>query len=182
MDQPKWYGYNLLGNEKALDLGCGVQKVPGSIGVDMNAETAADVVHNLDVVPYPLPDDSFDIIFMNHCFEHLLDPRAALQECLRVARPNASIFIMMPHFTNASSFGDVTHRRHFSYRALPGLAKDVKSRRKSLVVAKMKITARIFPFTPLINLAPRFWEDYLCYMITGRTLYYRLQVTNVDTV
>ena len=36
-----------------LDLGCGSKKRPGAIGVDINAASGADVIHDLDVLPYP---------------------------------------------------------------------------------------------------------------------------------
>lgn len=176
MDRPSWYGYNHRKGERVLDLGCGVKKVPGSTGVDFCAHAAADVVHNLDVFPYPFQNGSFDAVYMNHCIEHLLDPKQTLEECVRIAKANASIYVTMPHFTNPASFGDVTHRRYFSYRALTGLAKNVTYGKKELVLQNMRITARIFFLTPLINLAPRLWDDYLCFILTGRALYYHFRV------
>jgi len=177
-DSPAWYGYNHGLNEKVLDLGCGTQKVPRSIGVDFSAHCAADVVHNLDSTPYPFQESSIDAIYLNHCIEHLDDPKRTLEECLRIARTGAYIYITVPHVTNLASFGDVTHRRYFSYRAIPGLAKYVTHGTKTLMMVNMRVTARISPFTPVINLAPRFWEDFLCYILTGRALYYRFRVAD----
>lgn len=180
LDRPSWYGYNHQKGENVLDLGCGVAKVPGSVGVDFSGHSSVDVVHNLDETPYPFPDNSFDAVYLNHCIEHLADPKRALQECVRITRPEGVIFITVPHFTNGASFGDVTHRRYFSYRALIGLGRDVTHDRKALALQKMRVTARISPLTPLINLAPRFWEDFFCYIFTGRALYYRFQVIEAD--
>jgi SAM-dependent methyltransferase len=175
-DRPRWYGYNHQQNEKVLDLGCGGTKVPGSTGVDMNPGACVDYVHNLDNFPYPFQDNSFDAIYLNHCLEHLLDPKKTLEECIRIARPDGVIFITVPHFTNPASFGDVTHRRYFSFRAILGLAGNVAFNNKTLALSKMRVTCRISPFTPAINLFPRFWEDYFGYIIPGRALYYRFQV------
>ncbi len=45
---------------KILDIGCGKQKVTGSIGVDFNDSLSPDVVHNLNHFPYPFEDCEFD--------------------------------------------------------------------------------------------------------------------------
>lgn len=175
MDRPSWYFLKKEKESRILDLGCGVSKFPGSIGVDCAQNPSVDVVHDLNDFPYPFEDDSFHVIYMNHCIEHLIDPKKTLEECLRIARPDGSIFITLPHFTNAASFGDVTHRRYFSYRALLTLAKDLTWKNKMLALNNMRITARIPLLNPLINLAPRLWEDYFCFMITGRALYYEFK-------
>jgi hypothetical protein len=43
-----------------LDVGCGAAKTPGAVGLDISADTDADVVHDLDEFPYPLETASFD--------------------------------------------------------------------------------------------------------------------------
>lgn len=179
MDRPSWYGYSHTSDEKIVDLGCGTSKVPGSIGLDCFKDPAVDVVHDLDVFPYPFGNDSLDAVYLNHCIEHLADPKRTLEECVRIVRQNGNIFITVPHVTNLASFGDVTHQRYFSYRAIPGLAKNALSDGKKLYMEKNRITARISFLSPIINLAPRFWEDYLCFVITGRALYYRFVVKRV---
>lgn len=176
MDRPSWYGYNHKHGEKVVDLGCGRTKVPGSIGVDCFQDPAVDVLHDLDVFPYPFGSDTIDAVYLNHCIEHLDDPRRTLEECLRIVRRAGNIFITVPHVTNLASFGDATHRRFFSYRAIPGLANSVAVDDKRLGMEKAHITTRIPCFGPLINLSPRFWEDYLCFIMTGRALYYRFAV------
>jgi SAM-dependent methyltransferase len=161
---------------KILDLGSGAFKIPGSIGLDIIAHPNVDVVHHLDDFPYPFENDTFDAVYLNHVVEHLQYPKKALEECLRIVRPDGAIYIMVAHFTCANSYGDVTHLRYFSYRALPELARNLAYNNKLLVLDKMRIYARIPVFDPFINLAPRFWEDYYCFIITGKTLFYRFKV------
>ena len=36
---------------KVLDIGCGKNKVPGSIGIDFNESIGADVIHDLNLFP-----------------------------------------------------------------------------------------------------------------------------------
>ena len=53
-----------------LDLGCGpFQKLEGSIGVDIKAASHVDVVHNLDVYPYPFEDNQFK----PYCFQAIIN-------------------------------------------------------------------------------------------------------------
>ena len=72
---------------KILDVGCGVNKYPGAIGIDINAATAADVICDLDRFPYPFADESFDSIRVIHVIEHLTDViRAMRSEERRVGK------------------------------------------------------------------------------------------------
>ena len=45
-------------NKKAiLNLGCGKTRIPDTVGVDKYpVEDYVDVIHNLDVLPYPFED------------------------------------------------------------------------------------------------------------------------------
>ena len=72
-----------------LDIGCGNKKRPGSIGLDINPSTSADVVHDLNVFPYPFADSSFDEIHADNVIEHLDDVIAVMEEIHRLARPGA---------------------------------------------------------------------------------------------
>src|SRR5258707_15124109 len=59
---------------RVLDIGCGANKVPGAIGMDINPRTAADVIHDLDDLPYPFADDRFDEVIGRHVIENVRDP------------------------------------------------------------------------------------------------------------
>src|SRR5437764_140803 len=41
-----------LAGAKTLDVGCGWNKTPGAIGIDVNPKAHADVVHDLGSIPY----------------------------------------------------------------------------------------------------------------------------------
>ena len=58
---------------KTLDVGCGVRKYPGSIGIDRNRSSNADVICDLDFFPYPFADHSFDHLRAIHVIEHVVD-------------------------------------------------------------------------------------------------------------
>jgi hypothetical protein len=88
-----------LKTKRMLDLGCGLHKAPGAIGVDSNPNAAgADVRADLD---YSLPfgDDSFDQIRAVHVIEHVKDIMRTMAEihfvpvldCSRAPRPTALV-------------------------------------------------------------------------------------------
>ena len=54
---------------RVLDIGCGTNKVPGAIGMDVNPRTAADVIHDLDDLPYPFAENEFSEVIGRHVIE-----------------------------------------------------------------------------------------------------------------
>ena len=97
-----------------LDLGCGNRKRPGAVGVDMNDRTDADVVHDLNVFPYPFPDSSFDEIYLDNVLEHLDDVIRVMEEVYRLSTPNAKVKVIVPYFRAHWAFIDPTHRHFFT--------------------------------------------------------------------
>jgi SAM-dependent methyltransferase len=56
------------------------------------------VVWDLENVPYPLPDASFDAVLMTEVFEHLRDyPVRSLAEVRRILRPNGRLYFTTPN-------------------------------------------------------------------------------------
>lgn len=100
-----------------LDIGCGRLKSPGSVGIDRLADTDADIVHDLDMMPYPIAENSFDAVIARHVLEHVAAPLGVLAELHRVTRPGGVVTIITPHFSSSSSWTDPTHRHHFTSRS-----------------------------------------------------------------
>jgi SAM-dependent methyltransferase len=100
-----------------LDVGCGRLKHPGAIGLDALGNTDADIVHDLDTIPYPLSADSFDHVIARHVLEHVSAPLTVLAELHRVTRPGGIVTIVTPHFSSSTSWTDPTHRHHFTSRS-----------------------------------------------------------------
>lgn len=84
---------------KILNLGSGSNYLDGCVNVDNNIHSKADVIHNLNLYPYPFEDSEFDEILANHIIEHLDDPLDFIQEIFRISRNNAKITIRCPHFS-----------------------------------------------------------------------------------
>ena len=99
---------------KVLDLGCGRNKHPGAIGVDMNPKSDADIIQDLNNFPYPFSDNQFDLIFAQNILEHLNDIVKVMEELYRIGKNGAKIYIRTSHFSSVDSFTDPTHKHFFT--------------------------------------------------------------------
>lgn len=97
-----------------LDLGCGMFKKEGTIGVDFNPNTQADIVHDLNQFPYPFPDDYADEIYCSHILEHLPNLVKVMEEMHRIGKPGCKVFIKVPYWSSYRAFKDPTHTRFFT--------------------------------------------------------------------
>jgi len=79
----------------------------------MVADTAPDVVHDLDDFPWPLPTGHFREVWAYDVLEHLDDIVAVMEEIHRVCAPGAIVKVTVPHFSCANAFTDITHRHYF---------------------------------------------------------------------
>ena len=79
--------------DKTLDIGCGGNKIAGSIGMDIYAFEGVDIVHDLDVFPWPIENNSFDKIICSHVVEHISKPREFYKELHRISKDNALVEI-----------------------------------------------------------------------------------------
>ncbi len=106
---------------RVLNLGCGYVKMEfegaGSatevVGVDLSPNSQADIVHDLNSVPYPLESDSFDRVIMQDVVEHLDNLITVMEEVHRVARNGATIYVRTPHYSSSYAYNDPTHIRFF---------------------------------------------------------------------
>lgn len=102
-----------LDERRVLNLGCGHKLMPDAINLDLTPDTNPDVLHDLNCVPWPFPDNHFQKVLAYDVIEHLDDIIAALEEIHRVSRHGATVQITVPHFSCANAFTDPTHRHFF---------------------------------------------------------------------
>jgi len=173
---------------RILDLGCGPHKYPGAIGADMNPNTAADVLCDIDKGALPFADNSFDQVRAVHVIEHVADVIQTMEELHRIAKPGGTIVLVTPHYTDFSSFCDPTHRWHlntYSFRYFyPGgihgrdhWYTSVRFRERRLQVRLLRLW-RLVGFEFLVNHLQwfrRFWEYYLCYLIRGKVMEFEFE-------
>lgn len=99
---------------KSLDLGCGKKKYPGSIGLDISDKTDADIVHDLNVFPYPFEDNEFDYVHMDNIIEHVDNVIRVMEEVHRITKNGATIKIIVPYFRSPYACIDPTHKHFFT--------------------------------------------------------------------
>jgi SAM-dependent methyltransferase len=98
-----------------LHLGCGPTSKCGDVGVDVLAGPAVDVVHDLNAIPWPLGDDSFDAVLCHDVLEHLADIPGVMREVYRICRDGATVDIHVPSPSSPDLFTDPTHLRGFGH-------------------------------------------------------------------
>jgi hypothetical protein len=172
---------------RILDVGCGINKCPGAIGIDRNPTSRADVLCDLDRFPYPFADSSFDRLVAIHVIEHVSDVIRTMEEFHRLVRDRGRVRIETPHYTDFSSFCDPTHRWHlntFSFRYFGenhgGFGYYTKARFREISI-RVKLLAfwRWLGFELLVNQSRRFrlfWEHYLCFIVRGKVIEFEMEV------
>jgi SAM-dependent methyltransferase len=176
---------------KILDIGCGRNKLPGSMGLDIVPLEGVDVVHDLNQFPYPFPSDTFDGVRIVHVIEHIESILRTMEEVHRIIKPGGVVEIVTPHYTDASSWQDPTHIWHLNSRSFDYFQSDFESNyysraRFAVQSCEVKVLKfyKFLGFEFLINLQNRhpryrifrkFWEQYLCYLIRGKVMTFHLE-------
>lgn len=98
-----------------LHLGAGIRPIEGAVNHDRTAHhDFIDVAHDLDSLPWPWPDASFDKVIALDVMEHLrLDVQQWLDECWRLLRDGGQLVLRLPAWNNEYSYRDITHRKVF---------------------------------------------------------------------
>lgn len=113
---------------RSLLLGCGNSRVKhmASDGdmtwgdlttLDIDPSTGCDVVHDLDVLPYPFPDDAFDEVHAYEVLEHCGkqgDWRfffGQFSEIYRILKDGGFFFATVPSPSSPWTWGDPGHTR-----------------------------------------------------------------------
>lgn len=69
-----------------IDLGGGANPQPGFLNLDIRDLPQVDVVHNLELFPWPLPDECATLVMASHLLEHIspAPPDARLPALVRL--------------------------------------------------------------------------------------------------
>jgi SAM-dependent methyltransferase len=101
-----------------LHIGPGTKALPGATTIDILPLAGVEVVHDLDVFPWPFEESSFDVIFAHSVFEHLDNQIAVMKEMSRILKGGGRIVIAVPHFRCTDAFTDATHKHFFTTQSL----------------------------------------------------------------
>src|SRR5258708_29777301 len=164
---------------RILNVGCGSKKIPDSVGVDFDPQSCADVIHDLDNFPWPFADGAFDQIVCQHVLEHLRNPRRAMEELRRLARPGALVEIATPHYSSPDSWGDMTHYMHFSLKTFEPFYQSKAGTPPFELVVRRLFFSRGLPSligrAIAATLGCTFYEKYCCFVFRATNMEFTLR-------
>lgn len=104
---------DLLSNGKkiTLELGCGLNKKDGRIGIDQLNLEGVDIVGDVVDCLKLFPDNSVDEMYSNSLLEHVDDLEEVIRETTRVLKKAGKHFVFVPHFSNPYYYSDYTHQK-----------------------------------------------------------------------
>ena len=171
---------------KILDIGCGNHKVKDAIGLDQVKIEGVDIVHDLNKIPYPFKDNSFDIVYANQVLEHLEMPLdKILGELCRICKPEGRIKILVPHALSVGAFSDPTHRKFFTYFTFDYFGSNEQSyyskvrariiKRKFFYLTGRLSSKLLRPLQWIINRMPKIYSHFFAFIFPISTLYFELE-------
>ena len=152
-----------------LDIGCGNRKIANTVGMDIDKESQADIIHDLNVYPYPIEDNAVDQIYAKHIIEHLDDPRGFLRELWRILKPGGTAFIETPHFSSYAAYSEPQHKLFYSYFMFPTLLKGLRFKvvKEELTFYK---TYRLVGIKSLANKFPAAYEKFWTFIFPAENV------------
>lgn len=94
-----------------LDIGCGGNKQKGFIGMDKRDLLGVDIVQDLESFPWPLSENSCEVVIASHFVEHL-NPKIMIDfmdEVWRILVPGGTFAIAVPYAGSRGYWQDPTH-------------------------------------------------------------------------
>lgn len=98
------------------------------VTLDYSLDCNPDVVHDLEDLPYPFEDETFDEIHAYEVLEHTGNQGdwifffAQFSELHRILKPDGLIFGTVPAWNSVWAFGDPSHKRIISNASLTFLS------------------------------------------------------------
>lgn len=95
-----------------LDLGCGRNKQKGGfIGMDRRPTPETDIVHDLEVFPWPLPNECCITVVASHIIEHIKPWLTVdfMNEIWRITKIGGRLAISAPFGVSTGYLQDPTH-------------------------------------------------------------------------
>ena len=165
-----------------LVIGSAGKRHPEAVTLDIEPRHKPDVVHDLNITPWPFQDNQFEKIICHHVLEHLEGFNSALAELHRICRPEGEIYIEVPHFSSWMA-NDPAHKLRFNYFSIdafladedPGyLVTDFKFKLLEREVTFHRAFRRYF-LDNIFNKFPRAYQRFWTYIVPAEHIKFRIR-------
>jgi SAM-dependent methyltransferase len=97
-----------------LYFGCGNHKIEGFIGVDKIKAASVDIVHDMNLYPYPFGESTVEEVLLLNILEHFPDIIKVMEEIWRICKNGALIRVGVPYYNSPGAYQDPTHKSFFT--------------------------------------------------------------------
>lgn len=160
-----------------LNLGAGDDIRKGWVNHDQVQSPGIDHVFDLNKAPYPLEDETFDLVLASHVLEHVNPIFPCIEEIYRIIKSGGLFVIRVPHYASNCCYGDLSHVRATGYQTFQHLADDEYCRLYGLSKWKNTEFCKLlfvkkwyypwnFIMEPLASLKPIYYENILANIFT----------------
>ncbi len=177
--------------KKCLNLGCGTDIKMGDkrhtwINIDKIYRLGVDIKYDLNKLPYPFKDNTFDYIYASHILEHLTPSiYSIIEELIRISKDKGIIKIIVPHYTSSGYFSE-GHIQSFKYNSffvrndntsierISTYSKIIKEQTKIVFDKKLFFNYLV---EPIMNRIPKIYENtFLKYLFPASEYRFTLRV------
>ena len=170
-----------------LNMGCWKDIKHWYLNVDIVCLPWIDKVFDFEKFPYPFEDNSFDEIYCSHILEHMSDLWKVMDEFYRIWKNGCKIKIKVPYFASPNAMWDYTHKRTFNTNTFNYFDKDCYYNNVNFKMIEYKIhwlsnknfmksDKKNVVMDFIINLFPKFYERFFCYIVPCVEIHYLLEV------
>jgi len=144
-----------------LNIGCGTKIIKGYVNLDIINLKGVDVVHDINKIPLPFPDNHFDEVYAKNILEHVKNVIEVMREINRILKKGGKLIFRVPL---AYTFNDarIDHRWHFYPHTFFYFTKKTKiyEPQNNLCDFEFKIR-KLWVTTPIIHFKFPYWMCFL---------------------
>jgi SAM-dependent methyltransferase len=111
-----------------LNLGCALNPESGFVNLDLDARATAQVFHDLETLPLPFADATFDCVLGSHVFEHIRNFIPLVSDLHRILKPGGHLIAVTPYVSSDDAWDSPHHVRAFSENTWHYLSRDLYER------------------------------------------------------